>query len=458
MLQEKYAILPAMFSAIDRIDKYHSDGVAVSQPSILVPRSQILEVYNEGLMFSGIYSVGKAETCIAPTPVPHIPAYIPKEEYLAKASEIFDSPKLYPKYDSVDYMSPQVTLWWRRSSDSEAYDFIDINKLNQSEQLDFCLSISRTTKMGVDLIEKMRGKPIIWGTWGHGLEEEREKEGLTRGGPTLKEGHLHISYFNPDEQLTNIQKINNKDKLNHYAPWNEIVLEKLSQSVGNQINKGFKKVFDGETKTVVSRVNKIEVYSNQSASILNGFELGFEKSVPLNKVFLSLIGVAGNLENIYKNIHRIFNDYNKSAGEIKKDILHQEMCVLFSQNGISKEESSELARFVLSIQPTYGQLLNYGQKDRIKKYERVREKINSRKNRSLLMDMVIDTLKEPSDKSIGFTFPVHASFCYIINDYEMKNSEIYVNSISLYPQFATTESGPERTLGVILKRPTTQQP
>jgi hypothetical protein len=75
----------------------------------------------------------------------------------------------------------------------------------------------------------------------------------------------------------------------------------------------------------------------------------------------------------------------------------------------------------------------------------------------MLMDIVTDSLKEPSDKSIRFTFPVHASFCYTINDYVVKNKEIHVNSINLYPLFATTESGPERTLGVILNRPTTQQ-
>lgn len=457
MSSEKYSILPLMFSVVNRIDNYHPNGVAVSQPSVLVPRSHILEVYNEGLIFSGIYSVGRAETCIAPTPAPHIPASISKEQYLGIASEIFNSPKLYPKYDSVNYMSPQVTLWWRRSNDSKAYDFIDINNLSQNEQVDFSNSISRTTKMGVELVEKMKGKPIIWGTWGHGLEEEREKEGLTRGGPTLKEGHLHVSYFKPEEQMTNVQKVSNKDKLNHYAPWNEIILEKFGSLLGNLINTDFKKVLEGEVKTVVSRVNKIEVYSNQSASILNGFELGFEKPVPLSNVILSLIGVAGNLENIYKNIHRIFNDCNKSHNEREKDMIHQEMCGLFLENEISEEESSELAKFILSIQPTYGQLLDYGQEDNIKKYERVREKINNHKNKSLLMDIVLDALKEPSDKSIGFTFPVHASFCYIINDYVVKDDEIYVHSINLYPQFATTESGPERTLGLILKRPTTQQ-
>ena len=180
MSNENYPILSSMLDAIDHIDKYHPNGVAVSQPSMLVPRSQILDVYNEGLLFSGIESVGNSESCVAPTPAPHIPAYIPIHKYLNVASEVFgNNAKLYPKYDEVKYLSSQVTLWWRRKNDENPYDFADIYKLDQKEQSNFCIAISNKTIQGIKLATKLRGNPIVWGTWGYGTSDEREKEGYT---------------------------------------------------------------------------------------------------------------------------------------------------------------------------------------------------------------------------------------------------------------------------------------
>src|SRR3989344_5851266 len=106
MSYEKLEILPSMLTAINDIDRYHANGIAVSQPSVLVPRSQILEVYNEGELFSGIESVGKAECCVAPTPAPHIPAYISTQIYLDTASEVFGKEsRLFSKYDNVNHVS-----------------------------------------------------------------------------------------------------------------------------------------------------------------------------------------------------------------------------------------------------------------------------------------------------------------------------------------------------------------
>lgn len=468
MSQERVAILPLLIKAIGDIDKYHPNGIAVSQPSLLVPRGQILEVYNEGKLFSGMESVRKAECCVAPTPAPHITAYIPTQTYLDAASEIFkNDSRLYPKYDNVNYVSPQVTLWWRRKGDVKPFDFTNMYKLNQNEQSDFCLAISNKTKQGVELITKLRGKPIIWGTWGYGTVEEREKEGLTRGGPTLKEGHLHVSYFDPDEQKVFIQQISGKDKLNHYAPWNRIILERFGSSLSEFLSKSFKNLSDKHIGLTIKMEEKIDVHSNSSASILNGFKINFEKSIPLRYVLSGLVDMAGRSEDVYNNIHRLFNLYNKHQDIETKTQMGKQMQNLFQEIGFTKQKSKELTTFIFSIQPTYGQLVSYkGQlikephnvrdlaklNDRIKKYEKIRYEISKMVKKNLLMNMVEDIVKEPSAKDISFTFSVHSSYCYIIRNYTTKDGEIYVDSLNLYPEFATTESGPERVLGVVLKR------
>lgn len=453
MSSENVNLLSEILTAMGDMDKNHPNGVVVSEPSILIPRSQILEVYNEGELFSGTELIGRAECCIAPTPAPHIPADIPTQIYLATAKHIFgNNAHLLPKYEKVSYISPQVTLWWRRHDDIKPYDFSDIYRLSKNEQEDFCLSISNKTNQAVDLITQLGGKPVVWGTWGYGTIEERQKEGLTRGGPTLKEGHLHVCYFNPDKQKATVQKITNKDKLNHYAPWNILILKEFGIFLGEYIRGSFDKVLSMDKKNQITRENKIVNHPNGFVSILNGYNLSFEEPAVLEDVLLSLVDMAGRFDVLYENIHVLFNTYHSTIKPSVKAETFQKMDILF-QSGASDIESQNLARFILSIQPTYGQLVNYGQKDKISKYERVRKKIKNRTQKSLMIDIIEDTLKEPSDDSIVFTFPVHSSFCYIIKDYSRIKGKVFVNSINLYPQFATTESGPERTLGVVLKRP-----
>lgn len=454
MSSENVNLLSEILTVMGAMDERHPNGIAVSQPSVLVPRSQILEVYKEGELFSGLELVGRAECCIAPTPAPHIPAYIPTQVYLDTAKQVFkNNARLLPKYENVRCVSPQVTLWWKRSGDVKPYDFTDIYKLGKDEQSDFSLSIANKCNQAVDLITRLRGKPIVWGTWGYGTSEERQKEGLTRGGPTLKEGHLHVSYFDPREQQVSVQKITSKDKLNHYAPWNNIILKKFGVILGTFIKGSFDKALVVPNIVQIKRENKIVNHPNGSASILNGYSLSFEKPSLLEDVLSSLVDMAGKFENLYGDIHELFKAYNSTVNPNVKAETFRRMNFLFRQSGASKNESQDLSRFIFSIQPTYGQLLQLGQRNKIEKYERVRKKIKSRPQKILLMDIIEDTLKEPSDESIGFTFPVHSSFCYIIKDYSERDDKIHVNSLNIYPQFATTESGPERTLGVILKRP-----
>lgn len=472
MAIENYSISTSLFEAFSRMDKIHQNGIAVNQLESLASRGQVKDVFEEGQLFSGTKIVGNAECTIAPVPAPHILASISRRKYLETATNVFTiKPNLLPKYNNAQLFSPQVVVWWKEKNSQEPRDFNNLYNLPSKQRSDFSTAISNKAVQAVDFVTKLKGKPTIWGTWGYGSQTDREKTGLTRGGPTVNEGHLHVTYYNYDEQLITIQNLSQKEKLIHYAPWNEIVLEKFGSSVGKTISYIFNTQLQDKTAVHVRRENKTEKHANGSISIKNGFEIIFDNEIRLKDALDSLVEVTGKTEDIYQNINKFFDAYHKYSGNQRSNAV-TEMINLFQNLDFKSDLAEEFSRFIFSIQPTYGQLVkwrgelvsengNANDLNRMAKlndkYKRVREKIKNRGNKQNLSTTIIeDSLKIPSDNDIALTWPVHFSMCYIINDYITKEDGIYVKSFSLYPEFVTTESAPERELGVVLKRPVTQ--
>ena len=76
MGQERVDLYSLILTAVRDMDAIHSNGIAVSEPKIIVPRDSISKVYEEGRRFSGIVTVGKMESCLTPIPAPHVPSSI----------------------------------------------------------------------------------------------------------------------------------------------------------------------------------------------------------------------------------------------------------------------------------------------------------------------------------------------------------------------------------------------
>ena len=467
MKLEQERIFSSIYSAVKDIDRLHLGRIAVSEPPVLVQRGKISKVYEEGKLFGGLEAVGDAEACLAPVPVPHVPATIPSKDFLKAAKDILGAEaELSPRYDGVQYFSPQVVLWWKRKNNEKPYDLADIYDLPFQEKMDFFSVISRKSKEAVRLITSLKSKPAIWGTWGYGTTEERLKEGLTRGGPTVREGHLHFTSFDHGEQRLAFRELPPKDKLNHYAPWDKIILKRFGISICTALS-GFQP--DNGPLFRVKRENKVEHHPNGAISIFNGFILDFESAVPLESVLQTLVEITGKAENTYRQIHKFFGFYHKARDDENRKRAVEEIGGVLQKIGFHSEPAQELIRFIVSIKPTYGQLLAWreeikrqegGERDleqiekNINRYERVRKRLEaSNKKNSLNVAIVEDCLKKPGDSDITFTWPVHASFCYLIEDYELREEGIFVRSLHLYPEFVTTESAVERVLGVVLKRP-----
>lgn len=472
MATETHSISASLIEAFSRMDKVHQNGIAVNQLESLAPRGQVKDVFEEGTLFSGVETIRNAECSIAPVPAPHILASVTTDKYLEVATNIFAvKPKLLLKYDGVKLFSPQVVVWWKEKDSQKPRDFINLYNLSLNERIDFCDAISNKTAEAIEFITKLKGKPTIWGTWGYGSQEERVISGLIRGGPTVNEGHLHVTYYDYDEQSVSIQQLSKKEKLIHYAPWNEIVLEKFGTDMAGIIKSTLNTHLRSKTEAHVQRENKLEKHTNGSISIKNGFEINFDSEISLKDVLDTLVEMTGKAEAIYENIYDLFSNFHMHANTENRADTIIEMSNLLQRIGFESKNANEFSKFIFSINPTYGQLENWkfeltADKDNasdlirvsnlLDKYKRIREKIKNRENKQNLSTAIVeDSLKMPNDSDIMLTWPVHFSMCYIINNYVTKKDGIYVKSISLYPEFVTTESAPERELGVVLKRPTT---
>ena len=471
MIAERPNISALIRKVLTRMDSLHSHGIAVSRPPILVPRGASSEIFFEGELFSGIESINRAEACLVPVSTPHVSSTIPVTDYLKVAEEVLGKEALLPsKYGTERFFPPQIILWWRRKDDKTPYDLINLDKLPFQEKKDFYAVISRKSLEAVKLITRLKEPPTIWGTWGYGTVEERVKEGLTRGGPTVGEGHIHFTCFNQNELALAFPELSVKARLNHYAPWNDIILERFWTQLGPYINRVLSsQLADQGVEVSVQRENSFERHQRGNISIRNGFRVDFKKEIPFEHVLLLLTELAGRSDEIYQRIHELFSYYHKTTNNKEKNYSLEKLVDVLLGSGFSRSKAFEFAFLILSMHPTLGQLLSWRDEmtgnqhfsselnsieKRIKRYERLQKKFLEKKKVDLGVALVEDLVKMPIDNTITFTWPVHASACYVTRDYELLHNEIYVKSLSLYPEFVTTESAPERELGVVLERPT----
>jgi len=263
-------------------------------------------------------------------------------------------------------------------------------------------------------------------------------------------------------------RLSTREKLNHYAPWNKLALEKIGSSLEKVIARIFKSQFGYHAHHETSLEDCLKYHKNGAISIYNGLKIEFNE-IPLEQVLLFLARMAGQFENSYRKLHGLYSCFHKKLNSEEKKTIENKICCLLEKEGFYKNHAYSFAKFIVAIQPTFGQLLkwrndlnkNTQNNDdlreidrRIAKYEKLKTKlINYKGDNEITKTILEDQIKNPTDDSITQTWPVHASFCYLINDYRLKNNNILVRSIHLYPEFVTTESGTEKELGAVLRRP-----
>jgi len=136
--------------------------------------------------------------------------------------------------------------------------------------------------------------------------------------------------------------------------------------------------------------------------------------------------------------------------------------------GFSQRTAEKMLGFLFSIRPTNIQISNWiEQMSKYKnvdvnlllnianRYAHVSKRIRKNKSYNTTVNsLVYDTYRDKEEiENIKTTWPEHASYWYLINDYKLSGDEILVNTLKLFPLIGTSVTGPERILGGIIKRP-----
>lgn len=465
----------ALKQSVEGRQASHPNGIAVLTLAPLENRTDGSEsIFAEGNKFSGIEQVGEAVTCLTVPASPHVEPSIPKSYFLSAASKILGRDAFLPNSVSDStLLAPQLVAWWNKLDITAKgkCDLLDIFNLPKGQQDDFFRAISRQATRASLIIQQLRGQPSIWGSWGFASFEERMKYGRSRGCPTNKFGHCHIAFFDGEAQPVEINPhLDQNDQLNHYAPWNQLLIARFGLSLSSMTENLINNFFDGENTCSVDILHSLTRLKNGAEPLEEGLNIVFKQEVALDDAFRIVTHLAGNFENRYQDLADLYENFHKyqrnaeTASQVK-DI----MTVYLAEIGIV-DESQQLTNFILNLRPTYEQLLKWetelvqeGQgggsnakalKEIRGRYDRIRPRFERiRSNQLATVDLLRDTCKFPNPHLANeFTWPVHSSACYSIDDYVTESGEIFVRGIKLYPAIGSTESVPQIKVGAILRR------
>lgn len=444
-------------------EKEHGGKIGVATHPPLMPRSDSMEeVFAEGELFSGITSNETAQACLTIASSPHVDATLDKDSLTISSRKILGKNVELPRaLEASINISPQLIVWWRsKTLPDEEMDILNIASLPETDRSLFAEIISLQTGNALQILDEISGKPTIWGSWGHATPKERAVEGKSRGLPTNRMGHCHVTYFDCENQNISIAKnIPTSERLNHYVPWNELLHVRLSQPISKFLQSQINAHPERECK--IKLVSESRINPNGSSIENYGYNIIFQNPIKLNEVFSTLIDIAGESNDLYQELNMLYSEwYRHISISSERKQVEEKILYTMKDRGFNEMESLDIKNFLLAIQPTYGQLLRWENQTsgenkrriiaRIKRYEKA-QGITYEGN--LRTALISDSLAQPDNyRVIQRTWPVHATFSYIIDDYTLSEGNVYVNNILLLPSIASTEAGPEHIVGAILKR------
>ena len=455
-------------------DEIYKNGLVTSIIPSMMDRRDGISIFEEGEAFSGVERVGEAESYITIAASPHIQPSISKEK-LKKAAEsvLKKDVELPPGVGSIETMPAQLLVWWRGTTEDEhTADIPYISTLPSERQDDFSYAISRQASKAVEIISTVSDLPIIWGSWGFASPEERLPTGRGRGAPTNRFGHLHVIDLNSDIAKDYLDTdAPAADKFNHYKAWDSLLFSEFQKPLARALSLSIKSI---PIEKVSPFSNTLESPSTGTIGVINnGYTIIFKDYQKLDKVIKSLIDVAGVFEQFYKDTTEAYSYYHKYHGRSEALSIAKRNISLHAKGmGFTEDEATAFTNFILSIRPTYSQLLTWiedlstdtgADSEDLKilsktaqRYRYIRNLLGNRAAKEALStELVHDTLRDPNDfKSIRNVWPEHASATFIINEYKSTSEGVVVKAINIIPGIESSEGGVNHVTGKILVRST----
>lgn len=436
--------------------------VFTQEPAI--PRTDGLQVFDEGALFSGVdeNEVVQATTTIVASS--HVPSSVGRTAFCETAqSLLFTESVLPPNADGLERLSPQVIVWWGIKEENgirERGDFVELSNLDTEHSVKAYQLIAERTRKAARFVNHLSGSSVIWGSWGHGTLEERQQTGLSRGVPTNPLGHLHVVHI--DEAAAGIPSNTliptTQEAVNFADPWTEIFMQRFGEDLCKTIQQRANTNISGRVNVGLSHLGLHP--ENSALTGPPGFIVTFSQPEPFESTLATLTDIVGTIETFYQNILVLHQNYyrNFGASQVQKEIVAS-ISDLGTRLGFSKQAAEELAEFVVQIKPTRIQLEKWlgdgalSLEGLLQEYAHGAHRLNQYPN-TLIESILRDTLRpEREALDIQRTMPVHATGWYLLDQFELADTSLFSKSFRLFPSLSSTVAAPERILGGIQRRP-----
>lgn len=457
--------------------KKYPNGIPVTAIAPLSPRSDSGDIFDEAEKFAGYEEEDGAQAYISLIAAPHVKSTIPRDTFAHNAKEIFGiEPGMPASIQETSLLSPQVGIWWRmRDGIADQTALHTLNHLSPIDQTHMYDVIAKQVHKGVRFVSSLGGKPVIWGSWGHGTDVERRKTGGTRGGPTNALGHCHVTRFDKEAQDVELRTdLDTQTTMNFFGSWNTF----LNKNIGKDVSLAFSAIVKNTLGSDVDYGIRMPSADSDDVRISKGYTFEFADGIGLEDTFHLLSEIGGRMEDGYQQLRTQYGTLHKASEAKEKTAALDAMQNTLVAMGFPLETTPEIIDFLKKVRPTVSQMEQWKKElinelgggtvvfthkgsplevttRKLRQAERVRSRLE-RSRQPEKVAFLLDTLRTGDEyKNIILTWPVHASFAFVINDYKTIGEETITYGISLYPLVGTSETGPVREMDMLILRPTT---
>jgi hypothetical protein len=430
----------------------------------VLPRTDNLDIFDEGALFSGVSETAGALACVTSVASAHVPSTVPTSEYVDAARAVFGRDARLPEAaKEISTLPPQAIIWWSLKTEagiSTSSDFIELSALDPKEQIETCKLIAGQTAKSVELIERLKGSAIIWGAWGNGTRPERELTGMSRGVPTNKIGHSHVVHLDEARRLmTPKGDITTKEAANFADAWTTPLHEHFGEPIARMLDT----VLAG-TDLPAAKLTHVAAHNTAADSLVQdygGLLLDFGRHVPYSEALRAMTVVARTLEDMYQGMVDAHGRYYRAMGNPQlQTAIKSTLSEYLTRQVFTADTASAMTDFVLGVRPTMVQLEQWQDESNpeltrlLERYHRVAIWLGrTPTHSSILFETMASSFRPVADVAeIDRTLAVHASAWYLVEEPRLQDGTVYTARVRIYPTISSFVAAPERILGGIERR------
>lgn len=467
-------------------------------------------IYQQALEFGGIYKTEGVLVGLTANPSPHTTEMIPRDLFLEAIRTIRHNANPQLPFEGDQVPAHLIAWMW-----GEGLSRVDLTYLGSLPAADREKYFEATEREVVDAIKILRRSLNIetseekrrirhYGVFGIGTEEERKKTGGARGAQSVIDGHSSVAYL-PRGAMTKqaeIRPVEIGDVMKQMGVFDTVVTRQISQPERKRIKQIVMRRLPNIPKVVVTSGSEHGDATDGSEIIFHeGVTLRFPDGLTYTEAMQVLTDYIGDREDLYQGLRKRNELYHKNRGNpAAVEAIKGELREYLASKGYEdKSFAKRLINMALGTQPTriqvdrwiedlkaegrteddpslkrletkkkaYERLLGHmslpDRKPNIQYFDFLHKVLQNnfgmdQLESEMFARMLYDTVKTPEyvdsrDNNIEFTWPVHFSGSYIIDNYKLdEHGKMKIFSMTIASKLGSTKGALEDLMRVAVSR------